>query len=154
VFEAGVLAFGVLPDDDDVDVIVAHGQAWEVEAVDEGGVEIELLPELHVEGTDAATHGGDQASLETHLVLPNRLQHLLRHRLHVPVDLELLKVNRRVHRLHHLLHRARYHGPNSVARNERHRPRRPVARAVHVGDGSGGDPAGRGAREEVLEKRQ
>ena len=153
MFEAGVLAFGVLPDDDDVHVMVARGQAWEVEAVDEGGVEIELLPELHVEGIDTAAHGGDQAALETHLVLPNRFQHLLRHHLHVPVDIELLKVHRRVHRLHHLLHGARHHGPNPVARDERHRPRFSVAGAVHVGDGSGGDPIGRGARDEVPEER-
>jgi len=69
------------------------------------------------------------------------------------VDIELLKVHRRVHRLHHLLNRARHHRPNPVARDERHRPRRPVARTVHVGDGSGGDPIGRGARDEVLEER-
>ena len=147
MFEAGVLAFGVLPDDNNINIIMARGKAREVETINKRSIEIKLLPKLNIEGTDATTHGGDESTLETDLVLPNRIEDLRRHGLHVAVDLELLKVDGRMHGLHDLLHRARHHRPDPVARDQRHRPRRPVARPVHVRHGSGRDPP---REEEVL----
>lgn len=38
MLKARILALGVLPDDDDVNVVVTGGEALEIEAVDEGSI--------------------------------------------------------------------------------------------------------------------
>jgi len=148
VFEAGVLALGVLPDDDDVNVLVARRKAREVEAINERGVEIKLLPQLHIQRAHTAAHRRRQPSLQTHLILLHRFKHLRRHRLHVAVHIVLLEAHRRMHRLHNLFHRAGHQGTDPVARDQCHRPRGAVAGARHVCDGSARIQAG----QEVLEE--
>jgi hypothetical protein len=142
VLEARILALGVLPDDDDVHIIVPGGQAGEVEAVDEGGIEVELLAELHVEGGDTPSEWGGEAALEADLVAADGVQHLGGDRGHVAVDLVGLEVDGRVHRLHHLPHGTRDEGPDAVAGDERDAARGAVPRTGHVGDGASGDGAG------------
>ena len=145
MLEPRVLALGVLPDDDNVDVVVPGGQAGEVEAVDERGVEVELLTELHVEGGDTSADGGGEAALEADLVAADGLDDLGGHRGHVAVDLVGLEVDRRVHRLHHLPHGARDEGPDAVTGDERDAARGAVPRAGHVGDGAAGRDTGEGS---------
>jgi len=145
MLEPRVLALSVLPNDDDVHVVVPGRQAREVEAVDERSVEVELLPELHVEGGDTATDGGGEAALEADLVAADGLDDLGGDRGHVAVDLVRLEVDRRVHRLHHLPHGARDEGTDAVARNEGDAARGAVPRAGHVGDGAAGGGAGEGS---------
>lgn len=133
VLEPRVLPLGVLPDDDDVDVLVPGGEAGEVGAVDERGVEVELLAKLHVEGGDPAADGGGEAALEAHLVAADGLDDGGRHGGHVAADLVGLEVDRRVHHLHHLLHGPRHERPDPVPRDQRHGARVPVPWPGHVG---------------------
>jgi hypothetical protein len=154
VLEAGVLALGVLSNDDDVDVLVARGEAREVEAVDKRGVEVELLPELHVKRAHAAAHGRDQPALQAHLVLLDRLHHLLGDPLHVPAHLVPLEVHRRVHRLHHLLHRTGHQWSDPISRDQCHGAWSAVSRPGHVRHGPGWVEARGGAwrfREELFQ---
>lgn len=138
MLEPRVLALTVLPNDDDVHVVVPGRQAREVETVDERGVEVELLPELHVEGGHTTAYGGGEAALEADLVAADGLDDLGGDRGHVAVDLVRLEIDRRVHRLHHLPHGARDEGPDAVARDEGDAARSAVPRAGHVGDGAAG----------------
>ena len=133
MLEARVLALGVLPDDDDVDVLVPGWEPWDVGAVDERGVEVELLAELHVEGGYPSADGGGEAPLEADLVAADGVDDGGRHGGHVAVDVVGLEVERRVHGLHDLLHGAGDEGPDAVARDERDGARGAVARAGHVG---------------------
>lgn len=142
MLKPGVLALGVLPDDDNVDVVVPGGQPREVEAVDEGGVEVELLAELHVEGGDTPADWGGEAALEADLVAADGVDDLGGNRRHVAADLVGLEVDRRVHGLHHLPHGAGDEGPDAVARDERDGARGAVPRPRHVGDGAAGDGGG------------
>lgn len=151
VLEAGVFALGVLPNDDDVDVVVAGGEALKVEAVDKGGVEIEVLAELDVEGVDAAADGGLEAALEADLVLADGVEDLGGDALHVAMDVVLLEVDGGVHGVHDLLDGAGDKGADSVSGNKGDGTGSAVAGARHVGDGSGRGKAG--GVEEVVEDR-
>lgn len=147
MFEACVFTFSVLPNNDDINVIMARGQARDIETINKRRIEIEFLTKLNIERTNATTHGRNESTFETDFVFANGIDDLAWDGFHVAVDVELLKEDRGVHGLHDLLHRAGDKWPDSVARDESDRAWSAVAWAVHVGDGSRGDPVG---REEVL----
>ena len=151
MLEAGVFALGILPNDDDIDVIVTGGEALEIKAVDEGSVEIEVLAELDVEGVNAAAGGGLEAALEADLVLADGVDDLGGDALHVAVDVVFLEVDGGVHGVHDLLDGAGDEGADSVTRNEGDGTGSAVAGTRHVGDGSGRGKAG--GAEEVVEDR-
>jgi len=151
VLEAGVFTLGVLPNHNDIHILVASGKPREIEAIDERGVEVELLPELHVERVHSATDPRPEPALQAHLVLLDRLDHFLRDTAHIAVHVVALEVHRRVHCLHDLLHRVRHQRPHAVPGDQSHRAWRPVAGSGHVGHGSG--PRGVPVRE-LLEDRE
>jgi hypothetical protein len=136
MLEPRVLALGVLPDDDDVDVLVPGGQAGHVGAVDERGVEVELLAQLHVEGGDPAADGGGEPTLEADLVAVDGFDDGGWHGGHVAVDVVGLEVDGGVHRLHDLPHGARDEGSDAISRDERDGPRGAVPGPRHVGHGA------------------
>lgn len=134
VLQARVLAFRVLPDHHNVHILMPRRQPGMVAAMNQRGVQIELLPQMHVEGAHPTSHRGEESALEAHLVPPDRLDNLRRKRGHIPVNLERLKEHRRVHGLHDLLHGAGDEGPNPVAGDQGDDPGRSVAGPGHVGD--------------------
>ena len=150
MLESSILSLGILPDHNNIDILVARGEPLEVKAVHQRSVEIELLPQHHVQRAHASADRRLEPALEAHLVLLNRLDQLRRHRLHVAVDVVLLEVDRRVHSLHHLLHGAGDERADAVAGDQRDGARGSVAGSGHVGHGSGGSGAG----EEVFEDRK
>lgn len=103
MLEPGVLALSVLSDHNNVHVLVPSRKARKIEAVDQRRVQVEFLPQLHVQRAHATADRSLQPALYAHLVLPDRIHHLRRDPAHVAVDVVLLEEHRRVHRLHHLL---------------------------------------------------
>lgn len=129
MLKASVLALGVLANDDNVDIVVASGEAGEIKTMDEGSVEIEVLAQEDIEGADASADGGSEATLETNLVLLDGLDDLRWDGVHVAVDMVLFKIKRGVHRVHDLFDGAGDEWTDSITRNE-------SDRAGDVGNGS------------------
>lgn len=156
VLQTWVLTLRVLPDHHNIHILMPRGQSREIKAMNERRVEVQFLPQLHVEGTDSPTNRGGEPALEAHLVPPDRLDHLRRHRGHVPVDLVRLEIHRRVHRLHHPPHGAGDEGADPVSRDQGHRPRRAVAGPRHVGNGAAAHRrwGGGSASEDLAEERR
>lgn len=160
VLEPRVFALGVLSNYDNVHVLVAGGETGEVEAVDQGSVQVELFPQLDVERAHTPADWSLQAAFQADLVLPDRLDHLRRHPLQIAVDVVPLKVHRSVHRLHDLLDSVGDERAYAVAGDQGDGPRGSVAGSGHVGDGScvrvgfGKEGSGRGAVGEVFEDRE
>lgn len=136
MLKAGVLAFSILPDDDDINILVARREALEIKAVDEGSVEVKVLAKLDVEGVNTTADGGLQATLKADLVLADGIDDLLRDVLHIPMNVVFLEVYGSVHGLHDLLDGAGHQGSDTVTGNKGDGTRSAVAGARHVGDGS------------------
>ena len=78
VLEATVLALGVLTDNAQIDVLVARLEAGDVLDEGDGGIDVELLAQGHVEaGMTRPFDGGVQNALKAKLVSPQRGNGLL-----------------------------------------------------------------------------
>jgi hypothetical protein len=73
--DAGVEVLGVLPHDDDVDVLVARAHALVALAGSQAGVEVELLAEGDVHAPEAGADRGRDGPLDGDAVPADRLQH-------------------------------------------------------------------------------
>lgn len=136
MLETGVLALSILADHDDIYILVARGEPWQIKAVDERGIEIELLPQYHIQRADASAHRSPQSSFQTHLILHNGFKHLRRQALHIAMHIVLLEIHGCMHRIHDLFDRAGYERSDAVSRDQSDGARGSVAGARHVGDGS------------------
>ena len=162
MLKSRVFALRILPNHNNIHIIMPRRQASKIEAIHERGEQIQLLPQLNIQRAHTATDRRSQTALQAYLIPPNRFDHTVGDLAHIAVDVELLEVDRRVHRLHYLLHGTGDQGPDAVAGDERDCARSPVAGAGHVGDGSGGGEevrglvgggGGGGAVEEFVEER-
>src|SRR5438132_9920495 len=78
--DAGVDVLGVLPDDDQVDVVVPRADPRIALAGANQGIEIELFAERDVHRSDPLPNRRCQRPLDRHLVPTDRLEHRRRHR--------------------------------------------------------------------------
>jgi len=119
----GVLALGVLADDDKVDILMARRQARQRLAERDGGVDVELLPERDVPGRVAGSLlRRVEDALEADLVPSQRVERelevgLVRARL--AGDFVLVELDGHVDVLEHLLDRVGHLDTDTVARNQR-----------------------------------
>uniref|UniRef100_A0A7C8YSI6 Uncharacterized protein n=1 Tax=Opuntia streptacantha TaxID=393608 RepID=A0A7C8YSI6_OPUST len=117
MLKARVLSLSILPYHSNIHLLMPSGQPFEVKAIDKRSIKIKLLPQLHIQRANPTSNRSCETSLEAHLVLSYGIQHFFWNLLHVTVNLILLEVHRRVHRLHHLLDGASDQRPDSIARN-------------------------------------
>ena len=128
VFQSRVEALGVLPDDDQVDVLVTGTDAGHGSDRSHGGVQAEVLAELDVHAGEAVTHRRRDRSLEGETVVLDGLQGLGRQ--HGAVLLrgggprrEGLPCDARKGGVDHLLRRLGHLGPDSISRDHTDRSR-------------------------------
>ena len=69
VFDAAVKPFGVLANDDQIDVFKSRFDAGEIPHGANGGIKIEFLAQLDVDGFEAAPDGGGDGAFECDFVL-------------------------------------------------------------------------------------
>ena len=124
VLDSGVEVFGVLADDDQVDVVEARAHAGVALARPHLRVHVELLAERDVDGAEAAADRRRDRAFQRGAGLADGVQHCGRKRvsaetvhhvgagfLHVPLELDAGRLEDTARRLREL-------GAGSVARNE------------------------------------
>ena len=123
VVEPDVQPLGVLPDDDEVDLLVAAARDDRLHGP-HVGVEVELLPQRDGDRAVAAAHGRRERAFEREPGAPDRVERRvgqrgarLFHRAHA-AEL-LVPIERRAHRAEHLQRRLRDLGADPVARDQR-----------------------------------
>ncbi|KAJ0867131.1 hypothetical protein HanRHA438_Chr12g0559641 [Helianthus annuus] len=117
MLQPSVLPFSILPNHNNIHILMACHQPRQIKTIHKRRVQIKLLPQLHIQRTHTSTHRRIQSTFQTHLILPDRIQNLRRNRLHVAVNIELFEVDRRVHRLHDLFHGSGDERADAVAWN-------------------------------------
>lgn len=137
MLEPRILALRILPNHNNINILMPSRQPRQIEAVDEGSIQIELPPELHIQGADASAHRRRQATLQADLVSADGFHDGRRDGGHVAMySVEGLEVDRGVHRLHYLLDGVGDERSDAVSAYQGDSAWGSIAGAGHVGDRS------------------
>ena len=124
ILDPSVEILGRLPDDDDVDVLVARANPWVALARAHLGVEVEAFSQRDVDRAKAAADGSRDRPLERDPVLLDRLQNVIGKRVpavlvhHVAARVLEVPIEVDAGRLEHAARRLGELGPGAVAGDE------------------------------------
>ena len=123
VLEPRIQILGVFADDDQVHSLKARLHAFEVFHRPQIRIQIERLPQPHVDAWSAARNRRRHRPFQRHAVLANRIEHArLQERHAAPLDLrarrDLVPINRHARCREDFLHRLRYFRSDPVTGNE------------------------------------